>query len=71
MKIEMNNVDILLPKEKNEVKRTLVLEENGEYLQINFRDSNNNEIGGISLTKQQMTLLRDNLNTYIKNKLIE
>ena len=71
MKIEMRSVEIQLPNESKEIKRTLSLEEDGEYLQIDFIERNQNKIGGISLTKLQMTLLRDNLNTYIKNKLVE
>ena len=71
MKIEMENVTIMLPTENSGVNRKLMLEDDGEVLQINFIGRNEELGGGISLTKSQMVLLRDNLNTYIKNKLVE
>ena len=43
----------------------------GEILQINLCGRNDKQKGGISSTKDQMILLRDNLNTFIKNKLIQ
>tara|TARA_R110002072_G_scaffold301914_3_gene482840 strand:+ start:618 stop:833 length:216 start_codon:yes stop_codon:yes gene_type:complete len=71
MKIEMENITIMLPNENSGVDRKLMLEDDGQILQINFIGRNDQQSGGISLTKSQMLLLRDNLNTFIKNKLVE
>lgn len=71
MKIEMENIIIMLPTENSGVHRKLILEDNGEFLRLNFIGRNDKQGGGISLTKSQMILLRDNLNTFIKNKLVE
>ncbi len=67
----MENITIMLPHEDSGVKRKLILEDDGQFLQINFIGRNDEQSGGISLTKTQMSLLRDNLNTFIKNKLVE
>lgn len=71
MKIEIENVTIILPHENSGVNRKLILEDDGELLQIHFIGKNDEQSGGIALTKTQMILLRDNLNTYIKNKLVQ
>lgn len=71
MKIEMENISIMLPTENSGVNRKLIIEDDGEALQINFIGRNDKQGGGISLNKTQMTILRDNLTTFIKNKLVE
>lgn len=71
MKIEMENINIMLPNENSGVDRKLMMESDGDFLQIYFVGRNNEQSSGFALSKSQMILLRDNLNTYIKNKLVE
>jgi len=69
MKIEMDNISIILQHEDSGIDRKLLIEDDGEFLQINFIGESDKQGGAITLTKKQTILLRDNLNTFIKNKL--
>jgi hypothetical protein len=71
MKIEIPNVAVIYPNEDTAIDRTLSLESEPEYLQINFLKENENNSGGMSLEKSQVMQLRDALNLIIKNKLLD
>ena len=71
MKVEMDNIAITLPDEQKEVKRRVTLEARGAVLEIRFVADCDKEFGVIYLDKEQLKLLRDNLNTFINNKLVE
>lgn len=71
MKIEIPNVGVIYPNEDTAIDRTMSIESDFEYLQINFLEDKEDRPGGISLDKSQVLQLRDALNLIIKNKLLE
>ena len=71
MKIEIPNVSVIYPNEDSGIDRTLSIESDFEYLQINFLRESENSPGGFSLDKSQVLQLRDALNLIIKNKLLD
>ena len=71
MEIVIKNISFALPEEKSCCNRDLIIFNDGNLLQINFIGESDKNRGCISLTKDQMIFLRDNLNAFIKNKLVE
>jgi len=73
MKIEIEHISIIYPNEESGRDKKMVLEDDHELLQFNFYDYHVNEEppGGMALNKKQVVILRDALNMFLKNKLIE
>jgi hypothetical protein len=71
MKIIMENISVMYPSETSGEGRTLTIEDDGEYLHLNFLNESDKESGTITLTKSQVMMLRDNFNTILKNKLLQ
>jgi hypothetical protein len=71
MEIIIKDISIVLPDENNGINRDLIIFDDGEFLQINFIGESDKNRGCITLTKDQMIFLRDNLSSFIKNKLVE
>jgi hypothetical protein len=61
----------MYPDENDPVLRDLRLRPEGDYLHVDLIDKKNPMTGGFSLSVQEVKVLRDNLNTILKNKLIE
>ena len=70
MEINLGNITVIYPNEKQGKDRKLNLFTDGDLLQINFIDDTLPS-GGITLDLTQLELLSDTLNLIIKNKLIE
>jgi len=71
MKIEIPEVEIIYPNEDTAKNRTLSIANDSEDLQIAFLSTSDDNSGAMILNKSQVILLRDTLNMFIKNKLIE
>jgi hypothetical protein len=70
MEINLGNITVVYPNEKQGTDRKLNLFTDGDLLHINFIDDTL-PVGGITLDLTQLELLSDTLNLIIKNKLIE
>ncbi|RFC54879.1 hypothetical protein [Brumimicrobium aurantiacum] len=69
MKVELENIDLMLPTEEEAVNRTFTIEDDGEILQISFLGEDDDQNGLISLTKDNASILRDVLTTFLNNRL--
>ena len=70
MKTTIENVHICYPTEEDGMKRDLIIFPDGDFLQLNFGKPGV-ELGTIALTKTEADILRDTLNTILKNNLID
>ena len=71
MKIAIENIETIFQHETDAVLRKIILEEDGDALHITIERQEDEENVFSLLTKDQAILLRDNLNTFIKNKLVD
>lgn len=70
MKIEIENISVLLPKEQFSSNSKMTIRDDLEFLHFDFSLEDEENDLTITLDKQQVSMLRDALNMVIKNKLI-
>ncbi len=69
MKIEIENISVMYPNENSSTLRNISLNEDGEFLHIQINDLKTH--GSLTFDKNQLKLLRDSLNIFLNNKLID
>jgi hypothetical protein len=70
MEINLNNITVVYPNEKDAQLRKVNFTADGEYLNINIMDDTLDSIG-INLDKQEVALLIDTLKLILNHNLIE
>ncbi|SNR34756.1 hypothetical protein [Lutibacter flavus] len=71
MKTEIPDIEVLFPNEDSAKSRKLILENESEYLQISAFDNESKEDCVLVFNENQLTLLRDQINVFLKNKLLD